>query len=154
MKKILLLGLALSVLGGCANKYSCGQFPKSGCQPVSSVYDRTNAGFDDYRKGLFDNQNKEKNEPKKESSTVQAGQSHQKSGVKIRSTRSDQSGGAIINVGKAHRAINYAAPGDPILSKPVNLRILFNMWEDGDKDLNEGGFVYIRLRDSEWVIDN
>ena len=125
MKKLILMGLSLSLLGGCATDYSCGQFPESGCQPVSTVYDRTNDGYHDYRRTLYE-------EEKKKNSR----------------------GGddAHVHIGQAHRTLNYSTPGDPLLSKPVILRILFNSWEDKDKDLNAGGFVYVRLRDSEWVV--
>jgi len=127
MKKLILLGLSLSMLGGCATNYTCGQFPQSGCQPVSTVYDRTNDGFHDYRRTLYDEEKKGKG--KRKDSDLD------------------------VYVGQAHRTLNYATPGDPILTKPVILRILFNSWEDKDKDLNAGGFVYVRLRDSEWVVN-
>ncbi|HGS5470895.1 TPA: TraV family lipoprotein [Vibrio parahaemolyticus] len=126
MKKLILVGV-LSVLSGCSASYTCGQFPQSGCQPVSTVYDRTNDGFHDYRRTLYDEEKKSKSGRKEEN--------------------------VAVNVGQAHRTLNYSTPGDPILTKPVTLRILFNSWQDKDKDLNAGGFVYIRLRDSEWVVN-
>ncbi len=43
-------------------------------------------------------------------------------------------------------------PGDPVLTNPRKLRILFFPWEDKEKDLNAGGYVYIRLGDPEWLI--
>lgn len=127
-KTILLLGFT-GVLSGCAtSEFSCGQFPKSGCQSVSHVYENSNEGVHDYRKALY----KEKEE---------------NSGSSSRSSKD-----LTINVGQAHRALNYSTPGDPILTKPVIMRILFNSWEDTEKDLNAGGYVYVKLRDSEWVI--
>ncbi|MBQ4840001.1 TraV family lipoprotein [Pseudoalteromonas luteoviolacea] len=126
MKKLLFLAFTFSLMSGCATNYSCGQFPESGCQPVSTVYDRTNDGYHDYRRTLYD----------EEKSEGSRGESD-----------------AHVHVGQAHRTLNYNTPGDPILTKPVVLRILFNSWEDKEKDLNAGGFVYVRLRDSEWVIN-
>ncbi|MEJ3634468.1 TraV family lipoprotein, partial [Vibrio vulnificus] len=84
-------------------------------------------GFHDYRRTLYDEEKKSKSGRKEEN--------------------------VAVNVGQAHRTLNYSTPGDPILTKPVTLRILFNSWQDNDKDLNAGGFVYIRLRDSEWVVN-
>lgn len=124
---VLGLSLSLSLLGGCATNYTCGQFPQSGCQPVSTVYERTNEGFHDYRRTLYD-------EEKKAKGKRQDAERH-------------------IQVGQAHRTLNYSIPGDPMLTPPVVLRILFNAWEDKDKDLNAGGFVYVRLKDSEWVLN-
>lgn len=119
--------LFATALTGCSTSYTCGQFPSSGCQPVSTVYEKTNDGFHDYRKSLFD---QKKNDEKK---------------------RGD--GEIFINVAPAHRALDYASPGDPILTKPVTLRVLFNSWVDKDQDLNAGGFYFVKLRDSEWVLN-
>ena len=127
MKQHVLFSLCLFMLGGCATTYTCGQFPQSGCQPVSTVYERTNEGFHDYRSTLY-------YEEKKAKSKRQAGELQ-------------------IQVGQAYRTLNVATPGDPLLTPPVVLRVLFNAWEDKDKDLNAGGFVYVRLKDSEWVLN-
>lgn len=126
MNKHVLFSLCLSLLGGCATTYTCGQFPQSGCQPVSTVYERTNDGFHDYRRSLYDEEKKAKGK------------------------RTDEE--LHIQVGQAYRALNVATPGDPMLTQPVVLRVLFNAWEDKDKDLNAGGFVYVRLKDSQWVL--
>lgn len=125
--RLLVLATAL-LMSGCATTYTCGQFPSSGCQPVSTVYERTNGGLNDYRQTLFDK--------KKEAS-----------GVSEQSTSS-------VEVGQAHQALNYIAPGTPILKKPVIMRILFNSWIDQDSDLNAGGYVFVRLRDAEWELPN
>ena len=122
--RITALLVLITLSSGCATKYSCGQFPRSGCQPVSTVYERTDNGLNDYRKGLFDKKDNVKTSK----------------GLKTN-----------VQVGRAHQAINYASPGDPILTKPVVMRILFNSWEDAEKDLNAGGYVFVKLRDSEWV---
>lgn len=123
MNKIFLV-LMTVFISGCANEFTCGQFPSSGCQPVSSVYNKTNNGVNDYRQNLFTADQKE------------------------------QKQNSLITIGRAHQAINYVAPGEAILTKPLVLRVLFNSWVDKDKDLNAGGFVYLRLRDSEWLLNN
>ena len=38
------------------------------------------------------------------------------------------------------------------LTKPLLLRILFTPWQDKEHDLHAGGYVYIRLEDSKWVL--
>lgn len=117
-------------IGGCS-KFSCGQFPSSGCQPVSHVYERTNDGFHDYRAGLNQKRN--------------SSSSHHHHGHHF----DDK-----IRVGQAHRDINRASPGDPILTQPVIMRVLFAPWEDKQKDLNIGGYVYVKIRDGEWVLSH
>lgn len=124
--KSIALAILSVAIAGCSTSYTCGQFPSSGCQPVSEVYDKTNEGFHDYRKSLFAKKDDDKNK------------------------RGE--GEILINVSKAHKAVNFAAPGDPILTKPITMRVLFSSWVDKDKDLNAGGFYYVKLRDSEWVL--
>ncbi len=125
MKRILTTTMLCTFISACANNYSCGQFPDSGCQPVSAVYERTNNGFNDYRKQLYLDKNGKKNQ---------------------------DSGEINITVNKTAKALNHSVPGDPILTKPVVMRILFNSWQDSEKDLNTGGYVYVKLRDSQWVV--
>lgn len=40
----------------------------------------------------------------------------------------------------------------PFLTKPRLLRILFTPWQDKERNLHAGGYVYIRLEDSQWVL--
>lgn len=123
--RITLLATCLLGLSGCAkDNFGCAQFPETGCRPVSDVYEETNHGVHDYRSSYRDGE-----------SDGKADHGHTK-----------------VVVSKSHKALNYVVDGDPILTKPRVLRVLFNAWEDKDKDLNTGGFVYIRLRDSEWVL--
>jgi hypothetical protein len=50
--------------------------------------------------------------------------------------------------------INFKQPleGSPILKEPKVLRVLLNYWEDEEKDLNLGGYVFVKVREAEWVI--
>ncbi len=41
--------------------------------------------------------------------------------------------------------------GKPLLSKPKILRILVTQWIDEDNDFNGGGYLYVKVRDSEWI---
>lgn len=45
-----------------------------------------------------------------------------------------------------------AAFDDPFLTRPRLLRILFTPWQDKEHDLHAGGYVYIRLEESQWVL--
>ena len=127
MIRIVSLCALVGLIQGCATSYSCGQYPDSGCQPVSEVYEKTNGEIADYRKrGKAKAKAKEATEAE---TTVN------------------------INIGTAHRTLNYVSPGDPILTKPVTMRILVNNWIDKDNDLNAGGFVFIKVKDSQWVIN-
>jgi hypothetical protein len=60
----------------------------------------------------------------------------------------------VIKVGTTHRAINHMNPGDPILTQPVVMRVLFRSFETGQKDLDAGGYTYLRMRGSKWVMQN
>ena len=42
--------------------------------------------------------------------------------------------------------------GKPILREPKVLRVLLNYWEDEEKDLNLGGYVFVKVRDVEWEL--
>lgn len=42
--------------------------------------------------------------------------------------------------------------GSPILKEPKVLRVLLNYWEDDDKDLNMGGYIFVKVRDAEWEL--
>lgn len=128
MRNLLIL-IGISLISGCAvfsNEYSCGDIPEAGCTPVSEVYDKTSGNVYDYRKDL--------NKPEEDDD--------------------DNSKAPIINISSAHRAMNYVSPGDPILTKPVVMRVLYRSFENDQKDLDAGGYTYLRMRDSEWVIQN
>ena len=48
--------------------------------------------------------------------------------------------------------VHDSAFDDPFLTRPLLLRILFTPWQDKEHDLHAGGYVYIRLEDSKWVL--
>lgn len=120
------MGLVLMVMGGCATEYSCGQFPDAECTPVSSTYDETNEGYNDYRKGLFVSDKKDKDE-----------------GKEIPDPYADYGGYST--------RLNQASSGDPILTKPEFLRLSFNDWIDLDGNLNSGGYLYVKIKESAWI---
>lgn len=45
-----------------------------------------------------------------------------------------------------------AAFDDPFLTRPRLLRILVTPWQDTEHDLHAGGYVYIRMEESQWVL--
>lgn len=45
-----------------------------------------------------------------------------------------------------------AGPGDPLLSRPRQLRVWIARWEDADGDLVDESNVYLRLDRGSWVI--
>jgi len=124
----LVIFLTIILLPGCAtfnDEYTCGAIPEAGCTPVSEVYDKTSGNVYDYRKDL--NKTNQKDNNKEEIKTP------------------------VINISSAHRVMNYVNPGDPILTKPVVMRVLYRSFENDQKDLDAGGYTYLRMRDSEWV---
>jgi type IV conjugative transfer system lipoprotein TraV len=128
MKRAMGVAILLIGLAGCADNFSCQAYPRNGCRPISAVNANVDGGLTDYRAGLYANENAES--------------------TSSESTEAD----SAVPVAQANRALNYAHPGDPVLSKPQVLRILVSSWEDEDKDLNAGGYIYVRVRDSEWML--
>lgn len=126
MKTVLMILVAASLLSGCA-KFSCGQYPQTGCSPVSENYADTNGQLHDYRHDF----NKANN-----------GEDDKKKALKPR-----------ISVSAGNKKLNYAHPGDPILSPPRVLRVLVMPWETKDGDLNAGGYLFLRVQDSQWVLN-
>ena len=61
---------------------------------------------------------------------------------------------AVINISPTNRVLNYASPGDPILTNPVIMRVLYKSFENSQNDLDAGGYVYLKMRDSEWINAN
>lgn len=119
MNKLILL-FTLILLTGCATPYSCGQFPETGCKPVSEVYRHTSENFHDYRGELNKTEKDKERDKVKQLAPVQPILTH--------------------------------SMGDPILTKPLVMRVLINTWEDKHGDLNAGGFIYLRIKDSEWQL--
>jgi len=120
----LLLGLFSLLLVGCATPYSCGKLNQSGCQSVSKVYQRTSY--------------------KENNSQATSGI---RGGAEKRSSSNPK-----IRISATSNALQTIKPGDPLLTSPTVMRILLTSWEDKEKDLNAGGYVYIRVKESQWVL--
>jgi len=126
------------LLGGCASgttEFTCGEFPEGKCQPVSSSYEASNGALEDYDyRESYDEKavNPLKSALKTKGNTIMP----------------------IVKVSSISTSLNHAVSGDPIYSKPVVLRILFNDWEDADGNLHSRNYVYQVVRESEWLIVN
>ena len=57
-------------------------------------------------------------------------------------------------MGSEAPALDQSVTSDsqPYLSLPRSLRILIHPWTDADKDLHGGGYVHVRLEDSQWIL--
>ena len=123
--KLIIIPVLLMLMSGCSYKYPCSDFPDAGCQPVKAVYEDTNDGLYDYRREFYQKRKKAEAEEKGDIDSV-------------------------INIAPSEKALALPNPGDPILSKPVVLRVLVASWEDKDGDLNAGGYLFLKVRDSQW----
>jgi type IV conjugative transfer system lipoprotein TraV len=135
------------IISGCSDKYSCGQFPRTGCTPVSEVYESTNGGFYDYRKDHKHEEDDSNVSPKYQT----------RAGGKVRLRRGSNKTvkpSEVIRISNSHRSLNFAAPGEPILTRPVVLRVLYRPWENKAGNLDAGGYMFVRLKESEWLIEN
>lgn len=122
MNRILILLFSNAALVSCVTDYACSEYPETGCQPVSAVHRKTNDGYRDYRKGLYNE-----------------GQDSGRKDVEIK-------------ISETKSAMATLDPGNPILTKPVILRVLLAPWEDSEKDLDAGGYLFIKVRDSQWSV--
>lgn len=66
--------------------------------------------------------------------------------------RPDQTGSSLVASPGTEALAHDSGFDDPFLTKPLLLRILFTPWQDKEHDLHAGGYVYIRLEDSKWVL--
>ena len=66
--------------------------------------------------------------------------------------RPDQAGSRPVAAPGTELLAHDSEFDGPFLTKPLLLRILFTPWQDKEHDLHAGGYVYIRLEDSKWVL--
>jgi conjugal transfer pilus assembly protein TraV len=126
---IVAAGIALPLLlGGCATEYAC-PIPQGdgGCRSVAQVYQDT---LDDT-----------------DSITPSAGASKGTDGSSAATPPTAATAAPI-----ATPVLKPATPGDAVLSMPRVLRVLFLPWPDSDRDLQGGGYVYLRLDGGQWTI--
>ena len=128
IKKLFLI-TGLAALQSCATDYSCTEDNySSGCKSVKAVYSKTGKKFHDTRLNEYNH--------------------------KIADKQDFDQRELSIEVSSVAKKSVSTITGKPILTRPKIMRILFNHWEDSERDLNAGGYVYIRLTDSEWISIN
>lgn len=49
--------------------------------------------------------------------------------------------------------VDSTTPGDPLLSKPKVMRVLYSSFENTEGDLDAGGYVYLRMQESKWLVE-
>lgn len=126
MTKLFISLSTILLLSACGTMYSedfsCSAYPNMGCTPSEHVFHKTHGDLNDYRRSKPSNQ---------EEGTVE---------------------GININISNSTKRLSYVVPGDPILTNPKKLRILFFPWKDKDGDFNGGGYVYVRIGEPEWLL--
>ncbi len=143
MNKYLPIFLFLFGLGGCTIKgeYACG-VPKNGvkCQSLGEthkqLYDGTLASLHTDPFPDEDNSNQDNT-----GSTMDYGNT----GNKPHSEELEPNQQPVIETLSANQAI---------LSQPREMRIWFDLFTDSDGDLHDESFVFIRIDNGHWVIDN
>ena len=140
MRNGILLMLLSFALVGCSTEYGCGMFPRTGCRPVGHVYNETNGEIYDYRKSYIPDDVSGNGVATETSGEGDAGEG---GGTSTKN---------MPKVSVSGKTLNYISPGDAILTAPKELRVLVTPWEDEDRDLNAGGYIYIRLGEPEWRI--
>ncbi|QIZ85909.1 TraV family lipoprotein (plasmid) [Bermanella marisrubri] len=129
MNRFLIVFFLIAAVG-CSDKYSCNGYPDMPCASISGVYDRTKDGVRDYRSASnYDEEGNWISEEDKPSVSPNN-----------------------ITVSDTYNALNYVSVGDPILSEPRILRGLLFPWEDSEKDLQAGGYIYLRVEEPKWIM--
>ncbi len=122
--KFSILTVVILLMSGCATNYSCSGVPDTPCRSISGVYNNTSSGIPDYR-------------DEQEAGNTNSDSSNQSSN---------------INISTSNNVLNYITAGDPILTEPRILRGLIFPYEDASKDLIIGGYVFMRISESQWLM--
>ena len=59
----------------------------------------------------------------------------------------------VVNISTSNSALNYVSPGDPLLSKPLVMRVLYRSYENDKHDLDAGGYTFLRMKESGWIVE-
>lgn len=125
--KMMVLSACTSMIFGCTTEYTCGKFPDAGCQPISSAYEDTNSGVEDYRRDFYKGKGK----------TDVAESDEYSRDIKVRMSKPT--------------LLTDMAPGNPIIKERRVVRMLLNNWRDQENDLHSGEYIFMRIGDEEWV---
>ena len=140
------LPLILVALGGCTVKgeYSCG-VPGNGvrCQPMTATHEQlTDGTLVSLHTDPFPEESTDADHEYDDGDYTMAFNSHDTSAV---SEAADPS---------APPSILSIRPKQAVLSAPREMRIWFNRFTDPDGDLHDESFVFVRIDNGHWTIDN
>lgn len=126
MSKGLLSCLVPLLMAGCASgpKYACGLPEGVGCKPVSEVYAASVSG------------------------TLVRGRPKQDADDKEDNT--GNTGQPLVKASDAAPVVATVQPGDPLLTRPKQIRVWINRWEDDTGDLHDETYLYLRLDNGSW----
>ncbi len=134
-------------LGACAVRgdYSCGP-PANGvrCQPMSVTHQQL---YD----GTLNSLHTEPFADKEGEEDSRQDRARGKRGESMASTTNRVSDDLII---AATPSIKTIESKQAILSQPRHMRIWFNRFTDIEGDLHDESFVFVRIDNGHWVIDN
>ena len=116
-----LLALSFGGPAGCSGRYVCGAPEGSPCRSLTQVYRDSLVEFEEGRE-----------------TWIARGRGH------ARLARVP-----ALSV-PARVPILEAAPGEPLLTRPRQLRLWLSAWEDAAGDLHGESFLYLRLEGSRW----
>ncbi len=145
---LLLIFLFLLSLGGCAVKgdYACG-IPENGvkCQSLGETHKQLYEGT---LPSLYTEPF-----PEHEDSTNQAADVNSENSGPVL-----DDGNSKVSNSEAERIqqplIETVSANQAILSQPREMRIWFDRFTDPEGDLHDESFVFIRIDNGHWVIDN
>jgi len=58
-----------------------------------------------------------------------------------------------VHVSATPTSMDTVHAGDPLLSKPKVMRVLYKGFQNEEGDLDTGGFVYLKMKESSWLVD-
>lgn len=138
LAKVLAMCVALS---GCAavggtSKYACKAPDGVRCQSVSGTYHNA------VQRNLPSQQ--------KNSGRMRAAPKFQEA--------SEHGAGGVRTLGLRAVALPDEEPGvaatAPLRSRSEVLRMWYKPWQDADRDLHDQGYVYVQVKDSEWLVEH
>jgi conjugal transfer pilus assembly protein TraV len=153
-----LLPMLLLMLGGCAVKgeYSCG-VPDNGvrCQPMTATHEQLNDGtLVSLHTDPFPDDSEVQTESGHETDYFSDDEMALETNT---STRASTPHRPTLNEADARIAqpsILSIRSKQAVLSAPREMRIWFNRFTDPDGDLHDESFVFVRIDNGHWTIDN
>lgn len=156
---LLLVLSSLAVLPGCSvlgdmkpAKFTCGLPNGVGCKPVSDVYKLSTAGRLKDSKAATSANSTTGGGITFATSTTDADDVLGIGGNKASSHPATLRASARVPAGGNSGVLETVAPGNPILTRPRQIRIWVDRWEDKDGDLHDETYLYLRLDSGRWLL--